>query len=307
MKNRAEWSIDAQRCKGCGVCVRVCPMRRLALHKDAGGAATVRQEAGIGACLACGHCQAACPEQAIRVAALDAQTQVFAHFAADGSWLPHGRADASQLVRLMGSRRSCRNFTDQPVAPSLLDDLVKIGITAPSGTNSQRWAFTLLQERASVLALAQRVSGFFKKLNRMAEKNWLRLLLKYTGKPELDAYYREYYHAVLGALEAWEARGEDRLFHHAPAAILVGSQPGASCPMEDALLATQNILLGAHALGLGTCLIGYAVAAMEHDANIQKSLGIPKRERVYAVIALGHPNERFSRVAERTMPLIRRS
>ena len=39
----------------------------------------------------------------------------------------------------------------------------------------------------------------------------------------------------------------------------VATAPGASSPKEDALLASQNILLAAHAMGLGTCLIGFAV------------------------------------------------
>ncbi len=299
-------TIDAGACKGCGTCVRVCPMRRIVLQTDAEGYAKACQVEGIGDCLGCGHCLAACPEQAVRVDCLDPETMRFVHFTADTRWLPHGGSDVAQLVRLLASRRSCRNYADRPVPLSLLEDLVKIGITAPSGTNSQRWAFTLLSSREAVLSLAQSVSAFFMKLNRMADKSWLRLLLKYTGKPELEEYHREYYRAVSAALEAWKKRGEDRLFHGAPAAIIVSSAPGASCPAEDAMLATQNILLGAHTLGLGSCLIGYVVAAMENDAKIQQKAGIPKEEKVYAVIALGYPHERFSRVAERKMPVIRK-
>ncbi|MEZ4578721.1 MAG: nitroreductase family protein [Desulfobacterales bacterium] len=39
-------------------------------------------------------------------------------------------------------RRSCRNYKETPVPASVLEDLVRIGITAPSGTNSQMWTFT---------------------------------------------------------------------------------------------------------------------------------------------------------------------
>lgn len=307
MNEKIVCTIDEMQCVGCGACVGVCPMRRIVLRKDAAGRRTAIQTDGIGDCLACGHCRAACPEQAVRIHGLEPETLAFANFSTDMRWLPHGEADISQLVRLLASRRSCRNYADRPVPPGLLEDLVKIGITAPSGTNSQRWVFTLLSSRDAVLCLAQGVSAFFEKLNRMAQKNWLRLLLKYTGKSELDGYYRTYYRAVSSALEAWKSRGEDRLFHGAPAAIIVSSAPGASCPAEDAMLATQNILLGAHALGLGSCLIGYVVAAMQNDVKIQVAAGIPKTETVYAVIALGYPQERFCRVVERKMPLIRRS
>jgi nitroreductase len=67
------------------------------------------------------------------------------------------------------------------------------------------------------------------------------------------------------------------------------------------LLATQNILLAAHSMGLGTCLIGYAVAAMKKDPSIQQSIGIPSEEDIHAVIALGfgYPDEVYQKAAGR--------
>jgi nitroreductase len=127
----------------------------------------------------------------------------------------------------------------------------------------------------------------------------LRTLLKWIGKGSLDMYYREYYESVRQGLEDWKLSGRDRLFHGAPAAILVGSRPGASCPAEDALLATQNILLAAHSMGLGTCLVGFAVEALRQAPRIQRTLGIPASEKVHAVIALGYPDVRYGRQAGR--------
>jgi len=199
----------------------------------------------------------------------------------------------------MASRRSCRCFTDRPVDRAILEDLIKIGITAPSGTNSQAWTFTVLPTRKAVMSFAGHVASFFGKLNKTAENTPLRLFLRLTGKGELDAYYRGYYRKVKKALEEWHGSGKDRLFHGSTAAIIVGSRPGASCPVEDALLATENILLAAHGMGLGSCLIGYAVAAMKKDTSIRKSLGIPQAEEIHAVIALGYSGEVYQRLAGR--------
>jgi nitroreductase len=52
-------------------------------------------------------------------------------------------------------------------------------------------------------------------------------------------------------------------------------------------------------MGLGTCLIGFAVEAMKRDVTIKKYLGIPDNERVYSVIALGYPDEKYQRTAGR--------
>ena len=105
--------------------------------------------------------------------------------------------------------------------------------------------------------------------------------------------------------KGWYQKGEDQLFHGATAVIVIGSKPGASCPHDDALLATQNILLGAHAMGLGSCLIGFAVHALNNDPKIKREFDIPATEQIYSVIALGHPSEKYIRPTGRRQPLIR--
>jgi nitroreductase/NAD-dependent dihydropyrimidine dehydrogenase PreA subunit len=290
--------IESELCTGCGLCVRVCPAATLSLRQ---GKAVVSGHRSLG----CGHCAAVCPTGAIRVRALDENAARFETFATEEGWLPPGQFDAGMLMRLMRSRRSCRNYQARPVAGELLSDLIRAGIAAPSGTNSQKWTFTVLAGREEVVALGNRVGMFFERLNRLAANPLARFYSRLFGGDALGRYYRRHSRTTAEALRVWREEGRDRLFHGAPAAILVGSQPGASCPAEDALLATQNILLAAHAVGLGSCLIGYVVEAMKRDRTIQKTLGIPESEPVYAVIALGYPDERYLRIAGRKWPLVR--
>jgi nitroreductase len=199
----------------------------------------------------------------------------------------------------MASRRSCRNYLDRPVDRSILEDLVRIGVTAPSGSNSQTWTFTILPDRRSLVTLGDRMAAFFKKLNRTAESALLRNALRLLGRHEIEDYWHYYYERTKESMELWEEKGIDRLFHGATAAIVVATMPDASCPKEDALLAAGNILLGAHSMGLGSCLIGFAVAAMGRDRRIQQFLGIPEEEEIHAVIALGYPDEGYCKVAGR--------
>lgn len=290
--------VDPNRCNGCGLCVEICPSDTLTMVD---GKATVTGDHS----LSCGQCAAVCPVGAITVTSLDPNTHVFETFQMDAAWLPCGKTDVAELVRLMASRRSCRRYSDRPVAPEILRDLVKIGITAPSGTNSQLWSFTLVPSRREMIAFGEKIADFYQRLNRISEKAFLCNILKWCGKPELDFYFRNYHARVADALEEWRRDGRDRIFHGAPAAIIVSCRPGASCPAEDALLATQNILLGAHALGLGTCLIGFAVEAIRREPVIKRFLAIPREETVYSVIAMGHPAVQYHTIAERKMPLIR--
>ncbi len=283
--------IDQKKCTGCGLCLTVCPDQTLSLL---GGKAMVSGAR----CLACGHCRAVCPTQAITVPGLESEP-VFQTFTADNRYLPPGQGDTAQLVRIMLSRRSCRNYQNRALEQKLLEELIRIGTTAPSGTNSQGWTFTILPNRPAVERLGNLVAAYFAKLNRQAANPVLRGLLSLLGKPALANYHRRYHATIAQGLREWAEHGRDRLFHGAPAAIIVGSRPGASCPKEDALLATQNILLAAHTLGLGSCLIGFAVAAMAKAPNIQQRLEIPADEAIHAVIALGYPAEPYQRLTGR--------
>ena len=290
--------IKGELCTGCELCVRICPPRSLAMID---GKASVKEDCFLN----CGHCEAICPEGAVTVNALDKDALKLSTVKGGNEWLDYGNFDTEALVQLMRSRRSCRIFLEEAVDREILEDLVRIGITAPSGSNAQRWTFTILDNRSAVIELAGGVARFMRRLNEKAERRSLRFLSKIFMKDMLGKYYREYYTKVKESLDEWEENGTDRLFFGAPAVIVVGMKPGASCPCEDALLASQNILLAAHAMGLGTCLIGFAVEAIKHDPRIKEIIGIPEEEKVYAVIAIGVPGEKFARQAGRKRPVIR--
>ncbi|OLN27676.1 Ferredoxin [Desulfovibrio sp. DV] len=290
--------IDASICVGCGECVSVCPSGVLALSNGLARVVAAR-------CIGCGHCQAVCPAGAVSLADADPWAGAYAVIEPTGEVIAPGAFPAGQLVDLLRSRRSCRRFTDRAVPGPVLEDLVRAAVTAPSGTNSQAWTFTVLTSRAAVLELGQAVAGFFARLNKLAANALFRRVYSLIGRPELEQYYREYYASVAAALVDWERDRTDRLFHGATAVVIIGAQPGASCPAEDALLAAGNMLLAAHCLGLGSCLIGYAVEAMRHDRRVKTAAGVPRGESVYAVVALGWPDVAYARQTGRRRPLVR--
>lgn len=285
-------ALDADRCTGCGLCLDVCPSDVLALVD---GTITLRRDG----CFGCDHCAAVCPFGAITLDSVSTDNIALVTVETGGRWLPFGEFDAALLVRLLASRRSCRCFTEEPVAKAALEDLARIGAMAPSGTNSQRWTFTIVPDRRGMLAFGRLVARFFERLNRLAANPAARLFSKLFLKDRLGFYYRRYHDQVRDALREFDESGRDKLFHGATAAIVIATQPGASCPREDALLAAQNIALAAHAMGIGTCLIGFAVEAMRRDPSIQRALGVPADEAVHAVIALGRPAVTYLRPAGR--------
>ena len=58
-------------------------------------------------------------------------------------------------------------------------------------------------------------------------------------------------------------------------------------------------------MGLGTCLIGFAVDAIKNDAGIQQFLTIPAEETVCSVIAIGYPEEKYRGLTGRKKVVMR--
>lgn len=290
-------TINPDICNGCGICIQVCPSATISMEN---GKASVTGKRSMN----CGHCESACPTGAIKVGATATDFN-YTSFRPKDQWLAHGNFDPALLDQLLRSRRSCRNYTDQQVSIETLHDLINFGITAPSGTNSQQWTFTLVPTRKKLTILGGHVADFFYKLNRKAANPLLRIFSKLFYKDQLSRYHQDHYFSVQRGLRDWYIHKKDTLFHGATAAIIIASSQGASCPQDDALMASQNILLGAHALGLGSCMIGFAVNAANLSNTIKPALAIPAEETVYSCIALGYPKEKYTRLIHRKKPVVR--
>lgn len=284
--------IDQNLCTACGACIAVCPDRILQL--DASGKILISGES----CMTCSHCYAVCPVNAVTLPSLETDLGLVT-IDEKGGGPETGTITVNSLLGLMRRRRSCRQFKPDPPEISVLSDLVKIGTTAPSGTNSQGWQFIILPGRADVIGLGEAVADFYRGLNKKAANPLYRLAARLFAGDALGRYYRQYYNTIEAGLQLWDEGGADYLFHGAPAAILVAADDSSSCPAEDSLLATQNILLAAESLGLGTCLIGFAVEAFKRDKKILSLLRLGKDEKIYSVIACGYPAVSFQRPAAR--------
>lgn len=266
-----------ERCTRCGLCVEICPREVLYIEEDALRISTDE-------CMLCTHCYTVCPEDAI---SFDEEIIFEPAFSFSDK---NGQVDtkSQQLADIVQRRRSIRSYREEPVEQEVLDYLVNFAVTAPSGTNDQKWEFCVVNGREKVWDLALTIGNFFQRINRLAANPFFRFISPLFAGNTFKDYYRERYERVEKALDD-SRRGIDQLFWSAPALIVIHSSMDGSTPVEDGILAAYNILLMAHTLGLGTCLIGYAVEAFKHDASLKDYLGIPRSNRVHAVITAGYP------------------
>src|ERR1019366_10750989 len=80
------------------------------------------------------------------------------------------------------------------------------------------------------------------------------------------------------------------IFHDAPILVIVCATSDEPQAAEDCCLAAQNLMLAAHAAGLGTCPIGFSRPWLRLPET-QKELGIDAGYMPIFPVVVGHPAE----------------
>ena len=61
-----------------------------------------------------------------------------------------------ELYKGLMTRRSVRQFSDKPVKKSVIQDVLKAAMHAPSSCNSQPWSFIVITEKSDLLLLSKK-------------------------------------------------------------------------------------------------------------------------------------------------------
>ena len=214
-------------------------------------------------------------------------------------------------VQFVASRRTTRDFLETPVAPELFDELLRDAMTAPSWSNTRPYLVgiatgekrdqiskdLLLRWEAAAKSLRGGIWGkiklFFTRFG--LPKSDYRVFRPYPKElvPRQQRVGSELY-GLLGieredhvARQAQWARNYE--FFGAPVELFIFTHKGlGEYSVSDAGLFMQNLMLGAHARGLGTCAQG-AVALWADP--IRKQFQIPKGYKLLCGIALGYPSD----------------
>ncbi|MFH1174491.1 MAG: nitroreductase family protein [archaeon] len=145
-------------------------------------------------------------------------------------------------------RRSIRSFLVRPVEFDKISAIIEAGTLAPSAGNLQDWKFIIVSEKEVITKIAESALGQY----------WI------AKAPVLVV--------VCGMLSRQEKYYGDK-------------GRNVYCA-QDCAAAIENMLLTAHALGLGSCWVG---GFDEH--NLRHYLDIPNSAQPYAILPLGYPDE----------------
>lgn len=166
------------------------------------------------------------------------------------------------ISEAIAGRRAVREYTAEAVAEGTIRRLIEAAIQAPSAVNQQPWIFTVVRDQ-----------GVLDRISRDAKVHMLATMP--PGAPS------EHFRSLLGDANF-------HIFYHAPVLILISGSAAGPWIAEDCALAAENLMLAAHAAGLGTCWIGFAQSYLNSPEG-KKVLGLPAPSVAVAPIIVGHP------------------
>ena len=182
-------------------------------------------------------------------------------------------ASAQAFYQQMAKRRSVRDFSDQPIPPSVLEHAILAAGSAPSGANMQPWHFAVVQDAA-----------IKKKIRQVAEVEERELYENRASEEWLDAL------APLGT------DANKPFLETAPALIAIflkkstseedGTKHKNYYTSESVGIATGMLITALHQAGLAT--LTHTPSPMKFLSEI---LERPSHERPFLLLVVGYPEE----------------
>jgi nitroreductase len=149
-----------------------------------------------------------------------------------------------------------------------LKAIIEAGNMAPSGHNRQPWRFVVVENSEVKQKLLQ-----------------ITLPLDQAMLERLQVTDQELYASIQKIMQA---SPEDPIYYSAPVILFVIGTGGGT-ERIDCPLVCQNMMLAAHSIGIGSCMVGAGRRGLADDPDVVKVLKLTEDETIYPPIVLGYP------------------
>ena len=177
-------------------------------------------------------------------------------------------ADDMTLLDTIHAQRAIRFYTNDPIPDEVLERILEAAIRAPSGGNSQGWAFVVVRDPELKRQLAVWYKDFWDNV--------------YSKRPDRK--------------DSPVSRSAEHLvnnFADAPV-VVIPCTKGGKGTSRDTLTsgasiypAVQNLMLAAVAQGVGSVITTFL---QNHEDKVKQLLGIPDDFQTACAVPLGYPS-----------------
>ena len=158
----------------------------------------------------------------------------------------------NEVIETIMARRSIRKYKAEPVDRQTMQQILECGINAPNGMNKQSWEVRVV-DNPEVMA---EIKGYMTSAN-----------------PDMDPAMVE------------------GCFRDSPTMIFIANDPSYDCSPVDCGLLSQNIMLSAWSLGVGSVCLGSPVRFLLNSPEAMARLGFSEGYRPIICIGLGYADE----------------
>lgn len=166
-----------------------------------------------------------------------------------------GMSQSEAVVKTIMERRSIRKYKPQPVEREKMQTIVECGVNAPNAMNRQPWEIRVVDNPDFINGVTE-------------------LYKKEQPKVAEDPNFKN-------------------MFRNAPTVVFIGRDVQSGSAEFDCGLLSENMMLAAQSMGIGSCCLGSPAAFMRSPAAAEylKQLGFSEGYELLYCIAFGYPDE----------------
>ncbi|WP_023973807.1 nitroreductase family protein [Clostridium beijerinckii] len=256
MNTKPDVKIDIEKCVGCGKCIKDCPEYNIVMENK-------KAKINKTTCLKCGHCIAICPRNAITIPEYNSKEILPVSI--------EDKLNSDQLLKVIKSGRSVRQFKDIPVEIEKIQQIIEAGRYTATASNAQDVSYIVITEK-----------------NNEIEREALKLL-RILKRP-LGIFI-----SILRSITI----DDNFFFKRAPAVIVIISNNKV-----NGSLAASNMELMAEALGFGTFYSGFFTAVVNKSLKIRRLLNMKKSQKAVTTLVIGYPDVTYLRTVPRKKAIV---
>ena len=174
-----------------------------------------------------------------------------------------GSSKDEVVMETIMTRRSIRDYKEEPVCREAMAEILKCGIYAPSALNMQPWAIRVVDNKE-----------FLDGVTAIAKE----MMPQMTEQPNFRNFFR-----------------------NAPTVAFIAVPDESYSGEFDSGLLAQNMMLSAWSMGIGSCCLGSVIPVMNSEAAkpYMERLNFPEGYHLQVAIAFGYPEGEIPEAPQR--------